>query len=122
MGAKNDDCVRVCSLGCGNGQLDKLIILSVLEKYPEAKIEIVGVDINQQSCQEANTNFTSLAVQHKHFKYNVLNSDIVDINPQEQGHFDVVVIVHTLYFLDNPEDVLKKCQELKTPSGGKTLP
>ena len=92
-----------------------------MEKYPEAKIEVVGVDINEQSCLEANENFASLAVQHKHFKHSVLNSDIVDMNHQEQGHFDVVLIVHTLYFLDNPEDVLKKCQELKAPSGGKTL-
>lgn len=121
MEAKDDDSVRVCSLGCGDGQLDRMIILKVLEKYPEATIEIVGVDINEQSCRIANENFASLAGEHGHLKYNVLNFDILDINPQEQGRFDVVVIVHTLYFLKNPEDVLKKCQELKSLRGGRCL-
>ena len=85
MEAKDDDSIRVCCLGCGDGQLDRLIVLNVLEKCPEAKIEIVGVDINEQSCQKANGYFASLVVEHKHLKYSVLNSDILDINPHEQG-------------------------------------
>ena len=121
MEAKDDDSVRVCSLGCGDGQLDRLIVVKVLKKCPEAKIEIVGVDINKQSCQKANGNFASLSMEHRHLKYSVLNSDILNINPQEHGCFDVVVIVHTLYFLENPENVLKNCQELKTMRGGKYL-
>ena len=121
MEAKDDNSVRVCSLGCGDGQLDRMIALKVLEKCPEAKIEIVGMDINEQSCQKANGNFASLSMEHRRLKYSILNSDILDINPQEQGCFDVVVIVHTLYFLKNPEEVLKKCQELKALRGGMYL-
>ena len=109
--------IRICSVGCGDGQLDKLVLLKVLEKHPKANIEVLGVDINDLSCQKANEHLGQVSRQHAQVKIKVVSGDILDVSTAEEGVFDAVIVVHTMYYIKDLEKVLKKLLELQKPSG-----
>lgn len=111
--------LKICSVGCGAGELDSLVVANILEKYPEVSIEYLGIDINEVSCHKAEKTFASLV--HKKLKFDFLNSDILDVSPQDVGKFDFVVVSHVLYYVKALEDVLMKCQEIRKPGGGEFL-
>ena len=109
----------MCSLGCGDGRLDKEYISKIIAERPEANIEFLGVDINVSSCRLATELFSAMAQEHgERFKFNIINCDILDVSTKEHGVFDMVVAIHTLYFVPVLNDVLKKCQGLKKSNGG----
>ena len=115
------DCpsIRVCSLGCGDGQLDMDTIVKVLTKHPEVTVDFLAVDINKSSCEKALELFAAVTREYgKRFNFNVVCCDILEIPVQEHRSFDVVTVVHTLYFVPSLENVLKKCYELKKSDGG----
>ena len=98
-------------------------IVKLLTKHPEANIELLAVDINKSSCDKATELFAAVSLEHgKRFKFNVLCCDILEVPIKEQGSFDAVTVVHTLYFVSALNDVLKKCYELKKSDGGEFRP
>ena len=94
-------------------------ITKVLTKHSELNIELLAVDINESSCDKATELFTAVVLEHgKRFKFSVICCDILEIPTKEHGSFDIVTIVHTLYFVPALKDVLMKCYELKKSNGG----
>ena len=94
-------------------------IVKILTKNPGVNVELLAVDINQSSCDEATGNFAAVALEYgKQFKFNVLCCDILEVPIEEHGSFDAVIVVHTLYFVPALKDVLKKCYVLKKSEGG----
>ena len=114
--------IKMCSLGCGDGHLDVKYIVKILSKHPEVNVELLAVDINKSSCDKATEQFTAVALEYaKRFKFSVLCCDILEVPIEEHGSFDVVTVVHTLYFVPALKDVLKKCYELKKSDGGEFI-
>ena len=119
----NNPNVRICSLGCGDGHLDVKYIVKLLTKHPEVNVKLLAVDINKSSCDKATELFAAVSLEYgKRFKFNVLCCDILEIPTLEHGSFDVVTVIHTLYFVAALNDVLKKCYELKKSDGGEFRP
>ena len=123
METRNNPSIKICSLGCSDGHFDVKCIVKLFTKHPEVDVELLAVDINKSSCDKATELFAAVSLEHgKRFKFNVLCCDILEIPIKEHGSFDVVTVVHTLYFVPVLNDVLKKCYELKKSDGGEFRP
>lgn len=94
-------------------------IVKVLTKHPEVTVDFLAVDINKSSCEKALELFAAVTREYgKRFNFNVVCCDILEIPVQEHWSFDMVTVVHTLYFVPSLENVLRKCCELKKSDGG----
>ena len=104
--------IRICSLGCANGSLDKLILHEILKKYPNISIEFVGVEINKSECNEARKQlvFPGCGVE-----VTLYNQDFMLDIPEES--FDIVLAVHSLYYIESCLEGVKKLKKITTETG-----
>ena len=104
--------LRICSLGCGNGSLDKLILHEILQKYPKISIEFVGIEINEVVYDEAQK---QLLLPGCNVKVTLYNQDFMVDIPEES--FDVLLAVHSLYYIESCLEGITRLRKMMTKTG-----
>ena len=95
--------LNICSVGCGDGTSDFKALSKVSERFPHRKVHLVGIDINENSCHEAEKNLSKLP-----YKTTIINEGFLEVDPSGLPKFDLVFITHSHYFFPNLKDLFSK--------------
>ena len=98
-----DEELNVCSVGCGDGTSDFKALSKVSERFPHRKVHLVGIDINESSCHEAEKNLSKLP-----YKTTIINEDFSGVDLSTLPKFDLVFITHSHYFFSSFKDLFFK--------------
>ena len=105
---------RVCSVGCGDGMLDKQVIRELAAAHPALAIEYVGVGLCEQGCEEVEGEMESVG---DNVVVQVVAKDYNELYKDEVGTFDCVLMVSCLCYSTAPETTLRTVLELVNPAG-----
>ena len=109
-----DEELNVCSVGCGDGEVDFKILSQVSERFPQRRVNFVGIDINKSSCIEAEKKLSSLP-----YSTTIINEGILEVDQRTLPKFDVVQMVHVHYYIiDHLECLFSKALDLVKPKCG----
>ena len=112
-----DEELNVCSVGCGDGEADFKILSKVSERFPQRRVNFVGIDINKASCIEAEKKLSSLPYN---INTTIVNEGILEADQRKLPKFDLVQMVHVhYYFVDNFERLFSKALDLVKPKSGR---
>ena len=95
--------LNICSVGCGDGETDFKILFKVSERFPHRKVHLVGIDINESSCHEAEKNLSKLP-----YKTTIINEGFLEVDPSGLPKFDLVFITHAHYYFPNLKALFTK--------------
>jgi 2-polyprenyl-3-methyl-5-hydroxy-6-metoxy-1,4-benzoquinol methylase len=104
---------RICSIGCGDGTFDQKVLSGISEQFPSIKLQYMGVDVNEVSCQRARELLASLS----NVEAEVLVRDIEQLAVADIKPFDLVIAVKILYYVNSLEAVLSNAIRMTKPSG-----
>lgn len=105
---------HVCSVGCGDGVLDKKIIGMLSAAHPSLAIHYVGVGLCEQGCEEVERKMEDVG---DNVVVQVVASDYSDISIDEVGRFDCVLMTSSLCYSTAPEATLESVLQLVKPNG-----
>ena len=95
--------LNICSVGCGDGETDFKILFKVSERFPHRKVHLVGIDINESSCHEAEKNLSKLP-----YKTTIINEGFLEVDPSGLPKFDLVFITQAHYYFPNLKALFTK--------------
>lgn len=108
--------LRVLSVGCGDGNMDLPLLDMLNGRLP---VDYVGVDVNATSL----TTFRR-ALNHR-FDAGTVTTTLLDLPVQslapELGSFDLVVVSHMLYYVDQPGDTVARLLREFTRTDGRLV-
>jgi len=105
--------VRVCSIGCGDGSLDR----EILQSLKKAEVQYVGLDMDEQVVEEALENLSKLSSNVQ------AETEAVDYEEEDSlkelslEPFDVIWMVNCTYYATSLNSMIKGAMELLKPSG-----
>ena len=102
---------RVLSVGCGAGELDRELLAAGAEHAPS--LSYVGLEPDARQCER----FLSLVGAREDEKVRV---EAHNVGFEEFGAaqtFDLVLMVHSLYYMDDPKAALEKALKLVDAGG-----
>ena len=105
---------RVLSVGCGGGGFDIKVFEKTLERFPEAKFHYVGIDVGEASCQEARKCFESL---RENVTAELCCEDIQKLEVGAFEPFDLVLCIHSLYYMSSLETAFNNCLKMMKEKG-----
>jgi SAM-dependent methyltransferase len=106
-----DPAVSVLSVGCGSGILDGHLIKSLSQRFDG--VRYVGVDPNRAECDR----FERTLVR------DCPEASQIDVHPvafedfHTQRRFDLIHVIHTLYYLPDPAAAIRRAIQLLNPGG-----
>lgn len=112
--AQDKSSFRICSVGCGDGSLDKQILTELAVSNPSLEIQYVGVGLCEQGCEEVEGELEGLA---ENVIVQVVAKDYAELSKEELGTFNCVLMVSCLCYSTAPEATLKAVLELVKPEG-----
>ena len=99
----NQKSYHICSLGCGNGKLDKQILqLQLTEGCPGVKFEYLGLDNNQASLEIMRTTMKDMS--YTNVQYHDIEGDAEALS--KFSKFDAVIAVHIMYYFESGVSML----------------
>ena len=104
--------LRVCSVGCADGTMDKVPLTEVSGKYPDAAIEFVGIEVNPKSCSIAKKNLSGLP-----YNVTIVNKDFMEISNESIGKFDLILLSHVLYYFKELQPLFDKLSKICKEDG-----
>ena len=113
---------RILSIGCGDGTFDAKIIQAMIRKYPDVKIHYTGIDIDKGACDRAKEEVGVLKDNHE-VEIKILAMDFEDIDSikTEISPFDLVLAVHSFYYMKDLRKAITDAQTLTKADHGKCL-
>ena len=105
------DCASVLSVGCGAGDLDKEILAAGTEHA--SAVSYVGLEPDPRQCER----FISRMGFENDRNIRVEAHNISFEEFSEQRCFDLVLMVHSLYYMENPEVALDNALSLVNDGG-----
>jgi 2-polyprenyl-3-methyl-5-hydroxy-6-metoxy-1,4-benzoquinol methylase len=112
----NEKEVNVCSIGCGDGEVDYQVLSAVVKSMPKARVNYYGIDVNTRSCSRAGK---SLAELPPNVRVTIINKGILEVDSDSLPKFDVVILAHVhYYFSKNLKSLFAKTMDLCTPHHG----
>lgn len=104
---------RICSLACGDGVMDEMVLTRVLGRREAegSQIEFVGIEINQALCLAEEQRLSSLPV-----RVSVLCLDLDSLKPTDAPDMDFVYMVHGHYYTPGFESQLERILSIRSPS------
>lgn len=108
--------LRVLSVGCGDGNLD----LPLLDMLPgHLSVDYVGVDVNATSLSELQRALDERSGEAS------LTTTLLELPVQslsgELGSFDLVIVSHMLYYVDNPGPLVARLTREFTRTDGRLV-
>ena len=111
-----DEELNICSVGCGDGTSDFKALSIVSEGFPHRKIHLVGIDIDETSCHEAEKILSKLPLG---YKTTIINEGFLEVDLRGLPKFDLVFITHAHYFFPNLKDLFSKAIVICKEGNGK---
>jgi SAM-dependent methyltransferase len=105
------DSASFLSIGCGAGELDVKILAEAKEQA--STIAYVGLEPDSQQCERFTASMALPSDQN--IRVETLNTNFEKCT--EQRRFDRVLMVHSLYYMDDPERAIEKALNLVNESG-----
>jgi SAM-dependent methyltransferase len=105
------DSASFLSIGCGAGELDVKILATAKEQA--STIAYVGLEPDSQQCERFTASMALPSDQN--IRVETLNTNFEKCT--EQRRFDRVLMVHSLYYMDDPERAIEKALNLVNDSG-----
>lgn len=113
--APTDRPYRVCSLACGDGVMDEMVLKRVLDR-PEAAgrdIAFLGIDVNEALCRAEARRLESLPITA-----DVRCLDLDQLTPKDAPDMDFVYMVHGHYYAPDFAAQLERILAIRGPSTG----
>lgn len=98
----------ICSLACGDGEMDYLILSKIAKEFPTANIHWIGIDINPVLCEQAQEKLSGLP-----FKIELRCEDIDKIDSAQMPKFEFISIIHGHYYFPSLGKSISRILELK---------
>ncbi len=105
------DPLRILSVGCGSGILDNPLIKSIASR--SKRVEYTGVDPNAFACRRFQDEFDNLKLSN--VQLDLREQDIESLKSVDR--FDIIHVIHSLYYFDNPATTLDRLLRLRAPEG-----
>ena len=107
--------LRVCSIGCEDGTLDR----TILEGLKEVKVQYVGLEVDEQACEAA---MDKLAGVFPNIEVSTVVVDYEDMNEEELKKlqlksFDIIWMINCTYYAVALAPLIQGATHLLKPSG-----
>jgi SAM-dependent methyltransferase len=102
---------RVLSVGCGSGILDVAIATRLAEQTDD--LHYVGIDPNKVECEAFQQLFSDASLDR--VEVEVVPATFEDF--EATCSFDLIHIVHSLYYMPDPAGALERARKLLAPGG-----
>ena len=111
------DSFRILSIGCGDGRFDTNVLQAITDKFPEVKVHYIGIDIDQQSCQ--NTKETVSALKNHNVMVETFTVDFekIDLFKDRIPPCDLVIASHVFYYMKDLKKALSDARALRKDDG-----
>ena len=111
------DSFRILSIGCGDGRFDTNVLHAITDKFPEVKVHYIGIDIDQQSCQ--NTKETVSALKNHNVMVETFTVDFekIDLFKDRIPPCDLVIASHVFYYMKDLKKALSDARALRKDDG-----
>ena len=108
----NGTTLRICSIGCEDGSLDKVI----LEGLKERKVEYVGLETDETLC-ESTTEKLGMISSNIAVNTRVVDYEEDDLLELKLEAFDLIWMVNCTYYADQLGPLIQGATKLLKPSG-----
>ena len=106
---------RICSVGCEDGSLDKVVLDELSKAYPSVKFHYTGIETDEQVCETAEDKLTETA-SNVQVEFAVKDYEELSKDDFVEG-FDLMFMVNCTYYASSLEELLKGAVQLLKPSG-----
>ena len=93
--------------------MDKQMLLNILERFPDQKLQYLGVDINEFSCGRARR----LLQNVQNVEVELITADIQELDVEKLHPCDLIIAVQTFCYMTSMEKALTTALKLLKPSG-----
>jgi SAM-dependent methyltransferase len=105
------DPLRILSVGCGSGILDNPLIKSIATA--SKRVEYTGVDPNAVACRRFRNDFDNQELSNVRLDLREQNIEALT----STDRFDIIHVVHSLYYFEDPAASLDRLLRLLAPEG-----
>ena len=106
---------RICSVGCEDGSLDKVVLEELSKTCPLVEFHYIGVEMDEQVCEAAEDKLTDVS-SNVHTDFVV--KDYEELSKEDfTDAFNLIFMVNCTYYASSLETLLKGSVELLKPSG-----
>ena len=95
---------RLCSVGCGDGKLDRRMLSKLVSAHPGLDIEYTGVGLCEQGCEEVMGEMEGVG---ERVKVRAVARDYSELTRDEVGSFHCVLMVSCLCYSVAPDTTLQ---------------
>ena len=113
-GVAREEPFRLCSVGCGDGKLDRRILGRLVEAHPGVELEYVGVGLCEQGCEEVLGEMEGVG---EGVRVRTVARDYSELSREDIGSFHCVLMVSCLCYSVAPEATLQAVLSLLEPGG-----
>lgn len=110
---KGDGPVSVLSVGCGDGSLDARLAGAAVRAVPGRPVRYVGIDPWSGSAERFTATMAALGAGELSVAAHVASFDDAPVDET----FDVVTFVHSMYYVADVGETLRRALELLRPGG-----
>ena len=105
---------RLCSVGCGDGKLDRKILARIVASHPGLALEYVGVGLCEQGCEEVLGEMEGVG---EGVEVKTVAMDYSELSREDVGSFHCVLMVSCLRNSVAPQATLQSVLSLLEPGG-----
>ena len=105
---------RICSVGCEDGSLDKLVLSELSKGFSSITFHYMDIEMDEQVCDTAEANLSSVATN---VKVEFVTKDYEELSRDDFAPFDLMLMVNCTYYASSLEQLLKGAVHLLKPSG-----
>lgn len=102
---------RICSLACGDGVMDKMVLERLLRTLPAERYEFLGIEINEDLCRAEEECLAALPVTTK-----IRCMDLNQMTPADAPDMDFVYMVHGHYYTPDFDTQLDNILSIRGPN------
>jgi len=123
---RNGEPLRICSIGCGDGELDLALIEGIVDSVRSSGfsgIEFVGLEPSPSFREEFMENLRKAQISPEFCKFQLESEVFVTHTVSEHakdGEADIVLLGHVMYYFENKGEALT-CAMQKARPGGLTV-
>ena len=113
LNRKPEGVLNICSIGCGTGEVDFVILSKVKDVCPRATINFVGIDVDAILCSEAKEKLSKLP-----YETTIMNQDFMQIDATTLPKFDLILMAHVHYYFTDKKSLFAKVADMIEPMTG----
>ena len=111
------DSFRILSIGCGDGRFDANVLQAITNRFPDVKVHYIGIDIDQQTCQNAKETVSALKNHNVMVETFTADFEKVDLFKDRIPPCDLVIASHVFYYMKDLKKALSDARALRKDDG-----